>query len=409
MGAIFKDKWTLLLAIGACICVMGVGSIYSKRLEYAPGVVSDYDTVYAPAEVPRITALDLGKGSLSVEIQGMDARGELRSERVPFALNEGRHDYSVAVSDFVYPSAVTARIAYRPPGPKSGPELMLIESNVPLAERGEAIPLAKWCDGYWEDDDPQRIERAKARLAEQGVVASQSTLERLARVGTFVTEAITPHRGTPTAAMDRLSGLASFESALAGESEVWCFNISKIFAAYANLAGVPTRVVHILRARDGVKLTSHTFCESFVAEQGRWAFVDLTSGQTHATRPDGGVLNAWELFESWQTDRLHGVTFHYALADAEEHGIFNFESFFHRHSHFHYTYARHQSGSKVAKGVAHFFAPKHILALNPGSLVRYRQYQSHLLMAGVALGLAALVAGARARGRRAAALSRPSP
>jgi hypothetical protein len=42
--------------------------------------------------------------------------------------------------------------------------------------------------------------------------------------------------------------------------------------------------------------TGHAFAESFIREQSRWAYVDLSQGQVYVTNKRGEVLNTAELF-----------------------------------------------------------------------------------------------------------------
>ena len=67
---------------------------------------------------------------------------------------------------------------------------------------------------------------------------------------------------------------------------------------WANRAGVPTRFVFNARTQDNtIAYSGHAFAESYIREQGRWAYVDLSQGQCYITNREGQVLNTAELFQ----------------------------------------------------------------------------------------------------------------
>ncbi|HCS71166.1 MAG TPA: hypothetical protein DIW51_14485, partial [Rhodospirillaceae bacterium] len=76
---------------------------------------------------------------------------------------------------------------------------------------------------------------------------------------------------------------------------LFCRQRALMKAFLLNVAGVPTRLVWSGRTIDGVLMSSHAFTESFVAEQGRWAYSDLSHNIDYLTGPDGGVLNAADM------------------------------------------------------------------------------------------------------------------
>jgi hypothetical protein len=53
--------------------------------------------------------------------------------------------------------------------------------------------------------------------------------------------------------------------------------------------------------------TGHAFAESFIREQNRWAYVDLSQGQIYITDKEGQVLNTAELFQLNQHNAFDGV------------------------------------------------------------------------------------------------------
>jgi hypothetical protein len=82
-----------------------------------------------------------------------------------------------------------------------------------------------------------------------------------------------------------------------GTGKGWCTQNAQVWVFWANRAGIPTRFVFGARTQDNtIVYTGHAWAESYIREQNRWAFVDLSQGHIYMTDKAGHVLNSAELF-----------------------------------------------------------------------------------------------------------------
>ncbi|MBN1541785.1 transglutaminase domain-containing protein, partial [candidate division KSB1 bacterium] len=89
----------------------------------------------------------------------------------------------------------------------------------------------------------------------------------------------------------------------------WCTQFGQIWTFFANRAGIPTRLLQGARTQDNTFVyTGHTWAESWIAEQQRWAFVDLSHAYVAVFDKAGRVLNTVELFSLNSHDAFDGVT-----------------------------------------------------------------------------------------------------
>ncbi|MCK5571689.1 MAG: transglutaminase domain-containing protein, partial [Bacteroidetes bacterium] len=82
-----------------------------------------------------------------------------------------------------------------------------------------------------------------------------------------------------------------------GTGKGWCTQHAQLWVFWANRAGIPTRYVFGARTEDNaIVYTGHSWGESFIREQNRWAFVDLSHAQIYVTDRNGDALNSAQLF-----------------------------------------------------------------------------------------------------------------
>lgn len=101
-----------------------------------------------------------------------------------------------------------------------------------------------------------------------------------------------------------------FQKAFEGKTRLECNEYSEVYYVFANLAGVYTRRIAVVgyAKSDGVaKLSGHHFNESFIVEQGKWAFVDVTSYKAYVTNNSNNILNTFELFMANISNNFTGL------------------------------------------------------------------------------------------------------
>ncbi|MFO7724401.1 MAG: hypothetical protein R6V45_02545 [Oceanipulchritudo sp.] len=157
--------------------------------------------------------------------------------------------------------------------------------------------------GDWILDEPGEADIAFARETWGHLIDPNRSdyANALALAQTLVAE-LTPHRGTPSDAMDSLRPFDQYRRLIAGKDRCWCANISEIFSFASNAFGIPTRFI-IMRhqlypppstGEEGYEIlmaTGHTTNEVFDRSTGKWIWMDLTLNVFGAWLDDTGPLN----------------------------------------------------------------------------------------------------------------------
>lgn len=167
--------------------------------------------------------------------------------------------------------------------------------------------LTEWTFDYSGVPDSQNEEATRMIYDQMKIEKNDSTLVKIQKIGRFIIDNYNSHLGIPIDQMQNFTPLEQFKCVINNQSEVWCGNFATLFAYFANLAGIPTRNVGAEGEIDGVNLSAHSFCESYVKEQNRWAFVDLLSNKLYVFKEKNQVLNTIDLVFLQHTGRKENV------------------------------------------------------------------------------------------------------
>lgn len=94
----------------------------------------------------------------------------------------------------------------------------------------------------------------------------------------------------------------------AGRGKIWCSQHAKIYGFFANLAGLPTRLISLAGRIDNVITTGHAFAESYLADSGTWAKVDTSLNKLLVLNSAGRPLNSAEVYQAIVAGHLEGLT-----------------------------------------------------------------------------------------------------
>ncbi len=264
-------------------------------------------------------------------------------------------------------------------------------SSVPFS-RKRAYSVDEWVG--LPADDPEFVE-AK-RILGTSIDASAPTLEKAEQVFCFILDKLTAPRGSRphTDRLQEASPLETYELMSTGQESGACENNSLVYYLFANAAGVKTRLVDIAGKFGPLKLTGHSFCESWIPEEACWCYVDPQSRIVNFRTPEGKLLNFLEVKKVYDLDMYHGCivrkydrgTNTLVSKTAEGSGGYYFRGDI--VIAYKFGYGRNKSFSKVKDFLSHttlLYAP---LALPRGYLLKY------IFLNGFCLGLAlTLVSG----------------
>ena len=244
----------------------------------------------------------------AIRVDGEDAGGcDARYPRLPLRTeahrytvrNTAKPDLSFTIEIDYYPHELYARY-----NATIGDTYRVVSASLPVGNYA-TLPVASFVDQDVPAGQRRQVEQILAR--DVGIRGNDPGRVKVEKIGRFLLAALDSRRGIPAPDLDP-SPLGSYQCARAGTSAIWCDQFARIFALFANVAGVPTRLVSVTGRLDGVMLGAHGFDESFLAESGRWAYVDLFSRVVLVEDAQGRLLNAVDLLMLQRAGVTSGVT-----------------------------------------------------------------------------------------------------
>jgi len=252
------------------------------RFEFAPAIRT---TGWTVVEGPERTVV---------------ARGPFPEIPFPEALHDG--DYELVPEGLRLPKEIRISIQfypkenYRRAGLSWPDNYWVKRASVPFGLETPR-PAAEWA-GFSEADP----DLAEARRILGGRLdPTASALERSEAVFRFVMSELKDSGGTPSDAVQSASPLETYRLLTSGRDKGFCENKALVYFLFANAARVPTRLVDLAGKLGPLKLSGHYFCESFILEEGGWAYVDPQSGIANIRDVRGGLVNSIELQRALKT------------------------------------------------------------------------------------------------------------
>jgi hypothetical protein len=154
-----------------------------------------------------------------------------------------------------------------------------------------------WVDDYEYVGGEGLLEADRILREEVGIQEDQPTFERMEILTRYLRIKLVDARGVPKDDERWMNPWMLYNEMVAGTGKGWCTQHAQVWVFWANRAGIPTRFVFGARTEDNTIIyTGHAWAESFIREQNRWAFVDLSHSNIYVTDKNGDVLNSAELF-----------------------------------------------------------------------------------------------------------------
>ncbi len=176
------------------------------------------------------------------------------------------------------------------------PDAYVVRANVPCGDF-EQYSVADWTDDYRYVGEESLAEADRLLREVVGIRKTDPTFVRMEKLVRFLRIKLRDSGGVPKDDERWINPWILYNEMVNGTGKGWCTQNAQVLVFWANRAGIPTRFVFGARTEDNtIVYTGHSWAESYVAEQNRWGFVDLTQGQTFITDREGQVLNTAELF-----------------------------------------------------------------------------------------------------------------
>jgi hypothetical protein len=296
-----------------------------KRDAYYPAT---YKTLYVPSDVPALTGtriVERGRVELIVPSETVygswkvtDDAGETTTTTGQYPvvkLKDYRHKYDVepvaagspgpkmSFNFGYYPSEY-----YKKGGRTQADNYWLVSASIPVGKFARR-PLAYWANDYGHIDAADREEARRMLREDMGVVDADPTMAKIEKIGCWLITSWKGCGGTPSDVIEKTeSPLKILKMVLAGEGKFWCSQHALIYHFFANMAGMPTRLMSLAGRVDTVITTGHAFAETFIPELGAWAKVDVSLNKLFILDPDGQPLTSADVYHAINSGNIQALT-----------------------------------------------------------------------------------------------------
>ncbi len=324
-------KWTGRLLAVTCLLLLTANIYVFLNREWESSFYpTSYATLYYPLDVPTIREWNvIDRTHLQLCLTGAAAVAEWQvftdganpqratGMRPVFAIDTTFaqvHSYrfvpvpehlcpALEISVQVYPREFYGRL-----GMRRKTDVLIVRANAACGDFKQ-YALKDWVDDYSYVGQEGLAETDRLLREQVGIQDGESTFARMEKLTRYLRIKLKNARGVPKDDERWMNPWTLYNEMVAGTGKGWCTQHAQIYTYWANRAGVPTRFVFGARTQDNtITYTGHAFAESFIKEQSRWAFVDLSHAFIYITDKKGQVLNTAELFHLNQSNAFDSTT-----------------------------------------------------------------------------------------------------
>ncbi len=312
-----KRKSLLLSAVLLLLLTAANAGFFLARHEIDMFVPATYKTLYYPADVPAlVNTRVLAKGRLRLDIAMRErprrwivtddagGRAEQAGEFPVLELKEFIHSYEIEIPDLAPPVRISIRFGfytsefYKKAGRTQPDNYWLISASIPMGEF-RRFPLSRWVDTFPYVSEAEKEEGRRILRDDMKVSGGESALEKIEKICGYQMALYKTQAGTPDDRMkDEPSPLKIFLRVQAKEGKIWCTQMALIYHFFANLAGVPTRLLTLNGHLGPTITTGHSFAESFIPERGCWVRVDPSANKFYVWNRENRLLNSADILHA---------------------------------------------------------------------------------------------------------------
>jgi transglutaminase-like putative cysteine protease len=318
-SAMIRRKWPVVASVLLVIVLLALNLyvFFSREWESSFSPAS-YATLYYPLDVPTIRRWDIpDRNRIRLDLAWMGeikkwtvltdggkeqpATGMSPSFRIDTTFSE-LHTYRLVPvpKEACLPVEVSIRFYSREFYASLGlerPDVYVVRPTVPCGDFDQ-YSVADWVDDYSYVGKEGLAAADRIVREEAGIRESDPTFTKLEKLTRYLRPKLKCAVGVPKDDERWENPLQLYNEMIGGTGKGWCTEHARVWVFWANRAGVPTRFVFNARTQDNrIAYSGHAFAESYIREQGRWAYADLSQGQCYITNREGQVLNTAELFQ----------------------------------------------------------------------------------------------------------------
>ncbi len=197
---------------------------------------------------------------------------------------------------------------YRKNGMQFANDVYLVSTGLPVG-KFKRHPLSYWVDDYAYIGADKLAAADRVVREDVGIKESDDTLTRITKVMRYLSPRLANSGGVPKDDFRWMDPWSMCQEMINGTGKGWCTQNAQIYTFLANRAGIPTRFVFGANTQDDVIVYSgHSWAESWVKEQNRWTYVDMTQSLFGVADKHGALLNTADILQLCQHDAFDGIT-----------------------------------------------------------------------------------------------------
>ncbi len=270
------------------------GYLFIKRDDYKFVKQSAYTEIY-PNYLTSIKAFKkINDSTLEVAINKINSKQNDTS--IILNLKKGINDYFVIERWLQDSLKVTIEYLATEDYAKQGNSLQggITIYNSTQTQNIEQTNLNKWKDDEITSTPLERnlvnqLLKDSIKIEDRDI-----TVEKVRKIGTYLSHHLRNAVGLPTDSLLNLSVYNQYKCGIKGD-KIWCGNYANIFNLFCKQANVKTRYVEINKQYSNFAGNLHIFNEYFIAEQGKWAAIDLLNNNLFYRNSFGDFLNAVQI------------------------------------------------------------------------------------------------------------------
>ena len=197
---------------------------------------------------------------------------------------------------------------YRKNGMQFANDIYLMQTDLPVG-KFKRYPLSYWTDDYHYVDAAKLAAADRIVREGMGVTDADDTLTRIEKIMRYLSLKLADSGGVPKDDFRWMDPWSMCQEMINGTGKGWCTQNAQIYTFFANRAGIPTRFVFGANTQDDVIIyNGHSWAESWVKEQNRWTYVDMTQSLFGVQDKHGALLNTADILQLCQHDAFDGIT-----------------------------------------------------------------------------------------------------
>ncbi len=197
---------------------------------------------------------------------------------------------------------------YRKNGMRWPKDIYLVQTTLP-AGNFLRRPLSYWTDDYHYIGAANLAAADRVVREQMGITDQDATLTRIEKVMRYLSLKLAGSGGVPKDDFRWMDPWNICQEMINGTGKGWCTQNAQIYTFFANRAGIPTRFVFGANTQaDVIIYNGHSWAESWVKEQNRWTYVDLTQSLYGIADKQGTLLNTADILHLCEHDAFDGIT-----------------------------------------------------------------------------------------------------